>query len=123
VPPAQAPTAPEPAAQAVPAYQRAQLVVERGTGRPQSLTLLAEQEVVIGRGPQANLVLDDQRVSARHAQICFRENGFMIVDLHSRNGLLVNNYRVDKLRLQHNDRVQLGETVLVFQQPREMGEG
>ena len=52
---------------------------------------LGEGELVIGRDAAiCHLVIDDPRVSRRHATIRVRAHGLTIADLESRNGVLVN---------------------------------
>lgn len=43
-------------------------------------------KTVIGRDPKCDIVLDDDRVSHRHAQIAFAEGGWRLADLDSKNG-------------------------------------
>ncbi len=90
------------------------LLVEQGVSNTDHLKLSPDREHVIGRAPASQLVLESTRVSGTHARIRFMENGFVIVDMNSRNGLRVNGRRVQQLRLQHNDRVEIGDAVLVY---------
>ncbi|MFI6867334.1 BTAD domain-containing putative transcriptional regulator [Nocardia sp. NPDC050406] len=48
----------------------------------------------IGREADNDLVLDDARVSRRHARIVVRDNGMMIHDLGSANGVYVNGTQI-----------------------------
>ena len=62
----------------------------------------------IGRGPENDWVLADPYVSSRHASIEYRDGTFFIDDLNSRNGVFVNDQRVETGRpcaLQNGDRV------------------
>jgi len=45
------------------------------------------------------------------------DGAWWIVDLGSTNGVEVNGERVARARLNHEDRVVLGQTELVFEQP------
>jgi pSer/pThr/pTyr-binding forkhead associated (FHA) protein len=92
------------------------LLVEKGKASQSTLKLSPGREYDIGRDPQADLVLEGSRVSGTHARIRFMENGFTIVDMNSTNGLFVNGRREQHFRLQHNDRVAIGDAVLVFKQ-------
>ena len=94
------------------------LVVQQGQANPMQLHLTPTKEVLIGRHQTSDMILDDRLVSAEHARVRFLENGFTIVDLGSTNGLRVNGKPVTKLRLQHNDRIEIGTTTLIFQQLR-----
>jgi len=79
----------------------------------------ADEEIVIGRaGPRdVRLKLDfDSRVSRRHARIWWEVDQFVVSDLGSSAGTLVNGTKITgKRALVDNDRVQLGETVLKVQ--------
>ncbi len=51
-------------------------------------------EVLIGRAPESNLVLDDDYVSTKHARISLGPTGYVLEDLGSTNGTYVNNERI-----------------------------
>lgn len=74
-------------------------------------------DVVIGR-PKAGVVIDldltpDQTVSRPHARLCQQGEDVWIEDLHSRNGVLVNDEVIaDRRRLHRGDVVRVGETTL-----------
>ena len=68
----------------------------------------------IGRGPSADVVLDDASVSRRHALVVERGGEAVIADDRSRNGLFVNGRRVRQATLHNGDEVQLGALVMRF---------
>jgi signal transduction histidine kinase len=68
----------------------------------------------IGRGEENDLVLTDTEVSRNHARIRPREQGWILEDLRSSNGSFVNGQRCDQRKLDHGDRIQLGQTLLIF---------
>ena len=70
--------------------------------------------LTIGREASNHIVLDDDFVSARHARIEKRDHGFLIRDLRSRNGLLVNGTRVIEAQLTDGDRIRIGSVELGF---------
>jgi pSer/pThr/pTyr-binding forkhead associated (FHA) protein len=79
---------------------------------------------VIGRSPEADLVLDwDERVSRVHARLTPAGEGWTIVDDGpSRNGTFVNGERVvEPRRLQDKDVVHVGRTALIFRSSRSPG--
>ncbi|MBK9037266.1 MAG: sigma 54-interacting transcriptional regulator [Myxococcales bacterium] len=59
-----------------------------GAGVVLAVSLPARGEVVIGRDPSCQLVLDHERVSRRHAQVRV-DGGWAVTDLGSRNGTQV----------------------------------
>lgn len=71
--------------------------------------------VTIGRDEVNDVVLSsDKRVSRTHAELRFEDGRWMVVDLHSRNGVLVNGRRIDEHPLVDRDRLRLGDTEFVF---------
>lgn len=67
-----------------------------------------------GREASNQIVLDDDFVSQRHIRIERKENGFLLRDLRSRNGTLVNGTRVIEAVLGDGDRIRIGGIELVF---------
>ena len=91
-------------------------VGERGTlvlagGRTVSLT---QPEVTIGRLPECDVVVNDPGASRQHARIRRTDDGFVLVDLGSTNGTLVNDEPIQEQVLENGDRITIGETVLEF---------
>jgi hypothetical protein len=76
--------------------------------------LVGDDRFVIGRSASANLVLRDPTVSRRHAELRRAGPSWLIVDLGSTNGTLVNGFRVQRARLREDDVVLLGSSRLVF---------
>ena len=71
--------------------------------------------ITIGRAPEVEIRLDDTAVSRRHARITRLEGGkYLLEDLRSRNGTLLNDEPVTSRVLAFGDRVQVGESLLLF---------
>jgi len=71
-------------------------------------------DLVIGRGPDSGLVLDDPLVSRAHAQLLVVPEGLRLVDLSSRHGTLVNGERITEPRMVGSgDVISIGATLLV----------
>jgi len=69
---------------------------------------------VIGRLGGSDIVLTDPGASRRHAEVR-RENGrYVISDLGSTNGTLVNGRAIGERTLEEGDRISIGRTVLEF---------
>ena len=70
--------------------------------------------IVIGRGAEADLRINDPGISRRHAEIRVNEAGAApsvdIVDLGSTNGIIVNGHRVRQSALQDGSRIEIGST-------------
>jgi adenylate cyclase len=77
----------------------------------------------IGRTPKNQVVLEDERVSRRHAIIHAQGEGeFWLVDLGSRNGTYLGERRVQQpVRLSDGDRIRIASFLLVFRQPSAVG--
>ncbi len=70
---------------------------------------LTHTPFTIGRGPGNDLVLPVLSVSRNHAEIVESEGGFVMLDLGSRNGLVVNGVRVMEQPLDEGVNVILGD--------------
>ena len=69
----------------------------------------------LGRDLENEVVLDDPAASRRHAEIEFKEGAYVLTDLGSINGTLVNDHRVTtKQRLAHGDRIVVGQDEIVI---------
>lgn len=77
--------------------------------------LLAEGETVVGRDGRAGLVLEDARISRRHAALMRSGGRVTITDLASRNGTFLNGRRVgdDAQLLAPGDVLKVGDFTLV----------
>jgi hypothetical protein len=79
-----------------------------------------KDDVFIGRdGTRCKVVLEDPAVSELHARIKREEGQFILHDLGSRNGTFVNGEQVYRHPLSDKDRLQLGETQLMFMEVQE----
>ncbi len=90
----------------------------RQQGQRRSLKIVAGARYVIGRSPDADLVIDDSRVSKRHAVVYSEGGGFQVRDLGSSNGTLVNGRRVDQGPLAAGDEIFIGSQVILVQDQR-----
>jgi signal transduction histidine kinase/pSer/pThr/pTyr-binding forkhead associated (FHA) protein len=91
----------------------ATLVVIHGLERGKRYTL--DQPVMrVGRDPSNPIRVPDNEISRQHAEVRFEDDGYTLVDLKSSNGTFVNGRRVPRARLDAGDRIQIGQTVLVF---------
>lgn len=76
---------------------------------------LAIGRTTIGRSPDREIQLDDEKVSRRHAVIRVTDEGVEIEDLGSVNGILVDGRpRVGKFALTDGAQITIGDTKLVF---------
>ncbi|MBV8314233.1 MAG: FHA domain-containing protein [Planctomycetaceae bacterium] len=75
---------------------------------------LKSKSMALGRDHSNPIRLHDTEVSRRHAEVRQIDTTFRIVDLGSANGTYVNGQPVDQSPLHSGDRLQLGQTVLLF---------
>jgi len=70
---------------------------------------------LLGRSRQCDVVINDPNVSRRHAEVRREGDGWVLVDLDSTNGVLVNGQEVRRAALADGDRLQFGTTGLRFE--------
>ncbi len=71
----------------------------------------------IGRDPGAELPVRDENASWRHARVEDRGNAdWVVVDLGSTNGVLVNGEKFVEALLRAGDRIFIGRTIIEFQE-------
>jgi diguanylate cyclase (GGDEF)-like protein len=75
---------------------------------------LGIESVVYGRDADCDVVLDDERVSRRHAQLLWTGLGFVVKDLGSTNGTFVNNEAIEQRPLNDGDQLKIGRTIFKF---------
>lgn len=83
--------------------------------QPNAVYRVVQHETVIGRGEEANIDVNDEKVSKRHCLLRVEGAVCMIQDLGSLNGTRVNGRRMrddNALRLRHLDEIQVGSTRL-----------
>ncbi len=79
-----------------------------------SVFTIEDLPVVIGRDTTATLCIADASVSRRHSQIEKEDEQFVILDLESLNGTFINDVPVKRRRLEHGDRVRIGDSQFLF---------
>jgi hypothetical protein len=91
----------------------AELVVMDGD-KPRERISITRSPVVIGRLSTNDVVLSDPNVSRRHAELRRDGNDWMIVDLGSTNGTMVNGKLAKEHKLKDGDKISFGTSELVF---------
>ena len=94
--------------------QGAALVIRAGGGRVGESFALSGDRLSIGRRPDADIFLDDVTVSRDHALLVRRADGYHLDDCGSLNGTYVNRRRVESVRLEDGDELQIGKYKLSF---------
>jgi hypothetical protein len=75
---------------------------------------LTKDSYTIGRHKNNDIVISNPKVSSFHARIDRGTNGFMLVDLKSRNGSWVNGKKIENELLKTGDEVRLGPAKLTY---------
>jgi diguanylate cyclase (GGDEF)-like protein len=75
---------------------------------------LGRRCVTLGRDSACDIQLHDDSVSRRHATIAPCDEGYLIGDLDSTNGVYVNELRVSRRYLVPGDRIRLGNQIFKF---------
>jgi len=101
---------------AVPSSERPEpgRYLELEDGDERVLLPLAAGTTHVGRSFAADVRLEDQSVSRRHAILHHRPGGSRILDDRSANGTFVNGRRVTEAELSDGDVVVLGRVVLTY---------
>jgi signal transduction histidine kinase len=76
---------------------------------------LSGTKAVIGRETGCDIRIKDPEISRRHLEIRREGGQFKLIDLGSANGTLVNGVSVRETWLRRGDRIQLGQTQIMFQ--------
>ncbi len=87
------------------------------TGAGGQRTDLTSNTLTIGRAPDNQLVVQDQQASSHHAEIQPDAQGYLLVDMNSRNGTFVNEQRLmpqTPRLLISGDVIRIGEMQLTY---------
>ena len=94
----------------------ASLTVRQGE-QEGSVFTLSEQPAIIGREDTADITIGDPEMSRRHAKVVFQAGKYVIEDLGSTNGTILNGTKVtDPRTLASGDTIKIGQTVLEYQE-------
>ncbi len=91
----------------------AYLIVTRGA-QAGAIHQLKSDTTTVGRSGTNDIRIDDPNVSGEHLRIKHENGEFTLIDLGSTNGTRVNGRQLHQHVLRHNDRVQIGDTILLF---------
>ncbi len=84
------------------------------SGESSQTLQFSQGNILIGRDPECEVVLEDAASSARHARLSYHHNQWWLEDLQSTNGTKLNNETVQTATIVVNgDTIQCGQTVLL----------
>jgi pSer/pThr/pTyr-binding forkhead associated (FHA) protein len=73
--------------------------------------VIVGEEVRLGRTSENDIVLDEKNVSRHHASLWVQNERLWIQDMESKNGVLVNDEKVETRELKNGDRIRIGLSV------------
>lgn len=77
---------------------------------------LNKEIIVIGRGSDCDIVLDDSGISRKHCEIRYTDKGTIIADLGSTNGIYVENEKVPAASLVDGNEILIGRTNIYYRE-------
>jgi pSer/pThr/pTyr-binding forkhead associated (FHA) protein len=93
------------------------ILISGGSRNGVSIPVL-KANMLIGRDPDADIVIDDSTVSRKRAEIARAGDEFVLLDLDSKNGSFVNEVKVGRMgqSLRDGDEIRFGpgHTALIF---------
>ena len=98
--------------------ERPVLAITRGPGAGQVFALSETSATSIGRSRANDIQVEDVSISGQHCRVRPEDGRFVVHDLRSTNGTLVNEKKVSRHVLEEGDVIGIGETSLQFR--REM---
>ncbi|MDE0572084.1 DUF3662 domain-containing protein [Demequina sp. B12] len=69
---------------------------------------------VIGRGQEADIVVDDTGVSRQHCRFEVTDHGTILTDLGSTNGTMVEDQRINEVTLLDGNAITVGRTTIMY---------
>jgi hypothetical protein len=91
------------------------LIIERGPDVGRNFAV-SQSRIVIGRGADCDVQLNDHRVSRHHTELRFEQGRWVVRDMGSSNGTWVNRRRLTQpYALNPGDELGVGSTVISFQ--------
>jgi pSer/pThr/pTyr-binding forkhead associated (FHA) protein len=91
----------------------AELIVKLGD-RVINRHVIDKDVLSIGRARDNDIVIENLSVSRNHARIKRQGDSFVLMDMTSANGTLVNGAKITKVELAHNDVLTIGKHTLIF---------
>jgi adenylate cyclase len=92
----------------------ARLVVSCGDEKPRHVIVRDDAVLVMGRGEENGLVLEDDFASRNHAELRFEGDKYIVKDLGSTNGTYVNDKPITEKELVDGDKITIGRHDIVF---------
>jgi pSer/pThr/pTyr-binding forkhead associated (FHA) protein len=96
-------------------YQPPALTVIRVIDEEPRPLRFTTSEIIIGRDPACDFVLEDSTVSAKHTRLSFRQGQWWVEDLRSTNGTYLNQEPITtSLVITSGDEIRCGQVALTI---------
>ena len=76
--------------------------------------LLSERDLIIGRDPSAGICIPEAAVSRQHASVRYEGKHWVVSDLKSRNGTLVDGQFISEVALEDLHEIRIGDAIFKF---------
>jgi pSer/pThr/pTyr-binding forkhead associated (FHA) protein len=76
---------------------------------------LVREVMTVGRRESCDIPMRFPNISSKHCELTFRSGYWYIRDLHSTNGIKVNDLRVDQKILHPGDKISIGKRLFTIQ--------
>jgi pSer/pThr/pTyr-binding forkhead associated (FHA) protein len=76
-----------------------------------------KSEITIGRNSANDIAIDNLAVSDRHARIYKSKGAYVMEDLDSTNGTIVNGRKIKQITLRGGLQVEVGKHILLIEMP------
>ena len=98
----------------IPAKYKASVVIIKGHAAGMEYPI-EKAYTVIGRDKDGtDIPINDPLISRQHAAISYEQGAFVLKDLESTNGTIMNGSEITRTQLKHRDRFSLGDTTIQF---------
>jgi pSer/pThr/pTyr-binding forkhead associated (FHA) protein len=81
---------------------------------PQNTLVIDQKRVLLGRGPEADIMILDPSVSSRHCLLFSKGGKFYLKDLGSKNGTFINGEPIVLAPIKDGDLITIGEKKFLF---------
>lgn len=76
---------------------------------------IKSKRVLLGRSKQADIAIYDSQSSREHAELSRVGSDYILTDLNSNNGVIVNGRKAKQVQLKTKDRIIIGKTVYKYE--------
>lgn len=76
--------------------------------------MLDKDTIVVGRGSESDLMLENDSVSRKHCKFDHRGRTWFVQDLESTNGTYVNDELIKDCPLRRGDQIKIGDTIVKY---------